>query len=80
MDRGGTSNEKKRKVERAFQDKLSVQYFFIGIAESKIPVCLICNESVSVAKEYNIKRHYETKHAVGVYGKLEGGAIHKIDY
>ena len=55
MDRGGTSNEKKRKVERAFQDKWSVQYFFIEKAESKIPVCLICNESVSVAKEYNIK-------------------------
>ena len=27
------------------------------------PICLICNESVSVLKEYNIKRHYETKHA-----------------
>lgn len=27
------------------------------------PTCLICNESVSVLKEYNIKRHNETKHA-----------------
>jgi len=27
------------------------------------PVCLILHEAVSVSNEYNIKRHYETKHA-----------------
>ena len=26
-------------------------------------VCLICNESVSVCKEYNLRRHYDTKHS-----------------
>uniref|UniRef100_A0A3Q1GNQ4 HAT C-terminal dimerisation domain-containing protein n=1 Tax=Acanthochromis polyacanthus TaxID=80966 RepID=A0A3Q1GNQ4_9TELE len=26
------------------------------------PVCLICNEIVAVCKEYNIWRHYDTKH------------------
>ncbi|KAK2856688.1 hypothetical protein Q5P01_005423 [Channa striata] len=25
-------------------------------------VCLICNEDVAVMKEYNVRRHYETKH------------------
>ena len=27
------------------------------------PTCLICNQSVAVNKEFNIKRHYETKHS-----------------
>ena len=27
------------------------------------PVCLVCGEHVAVFKEYNLKRHYETKHA-----------------
>lgn len=26
------------------------------------PVCLICNETVAVAKEYNLRRHHNTKH------------------
>ena len=26
-------------------------------------MCLICNQSVAVNKEFNIKRHYETKHS-----------------
>lgn len=25
-------------------------------------MCLICRETVAVCKEYNVKRHYETKH------------------
>ena len=35
-------------------------------------MCLICNQTVNVNKEYNIKRHYDSKHADGVYGKLKG--------
>ena len=27
------------------------------------PTCLICNVSVAVSKEINIKRHYDTKHS-----------------
>lgn len=27
------------------------------------PVCLLCGESVAVMKEYNLRRHHETKHA-----------------
>ncbi len=33
--------------------------------------CLICNEKVAVLKEYNIKRHYWTKHGEQ-YEKYEG--------
>ena len=34
-------------------------------------MCLICSEAISVFKEYNIKRHYDTKHAFS-YDKFEG--------
>lgn len=33
---------------------------FTGIAGK--PVCLICGGNVAVIKEYNLRRHYETKH------------------
>ncbi|XP_050522733.1 general transcription factor II-I repeat domain-containing protein 2B-like [Daktulosphaira vitifoliae] len=36
------------------------KYFFIQFNEK--PTCLICRESVAVYKEFNIQRHYETKH------------------
>ena len=26
------------------------------------PVCLLCGDNVAVTKEYNIRRHNETKH------------------
>ena len=26
------------------------------------PVCLVCGANVAVMKEYNLRRHYETKH------------------
>jgi hypothetical protein len=44
-------------------------YFFVLINAK--PVCLICHETVSVSKEYNIKRHYETKHASNL-DRLQG--------
>ncbi|UYV66586.1 EPM2AIP1 [Cordylochernes scorpioides] len=34
-------------------------------------LCLICNESIAVLKEYNMKRHYETKHSQN-YSKYTG--------
>ena len=37
-----------------------------------VDLCLICNQTVNVNKEYNIKRYYDLKHADGVYGKLKG--------
>ncbi|KAL3881241.1 hypothetical protein ACJMK2_027697 [Sinanodonta woodiana] len=55
---------KKRRVTeelRSFQDKWTMNYFFVEFKTK--PICLICNNSVSVMKEYNIKQHYEAKHA-----------------
>ena len=33
--------------------------------------CVICSESVAVLKEYNLRRHYETKH-LSTYPKFSG--------
>ena len=65
---------RKRKVEeemRKFNGKSTSEYFFIENAGSR-HMCLICNQTVSVNKEYKIKQHYDSKHADGVYGKLKG--------
>ncbi|KAI5152246.1 hypothetical protein ENBRE01_2683 [Enteropsectra breve] len=45
-----------------------VYKYFVAEINEKI-VCLICNEYISVRKKYNIRRHYETKHAA-IYSKL----------
>ena len=61
---------KKRKIDAEngqFNDEWAFLYFmntFIGQL-----VCLLCRESLSVMKEFNCKRHYETKHAA-VYNEL----------
>ena len=26
------------------------------------PICLVCGADVAVTKEYNLRRHYETRH------------------
>ena len=54
---------KKRKVadeHRHFQEKWKFDYFFTFVKDKA--VCLICSETVSTLKEYNIKRHYDIKH------------------
>lgn len=61
-------NLKKRKIEdecRTFNKDWTTKYFFIDIKSNA--VCLICRESVAVFKEYNLKRHFQTKH--GNFGK-----------
>jgi hypothetical protein len=63
---------KKRKIDsecRNFQDRWTENYFFIEYKRK--PVCLICLDTVSVFKEYNLKRHYDTKHAEK-YENLQG--------
>ncbi|KAL0879657.1 hypothetical protein ABMA27_003372 [Loxostege sticticalis] len=44
------------------------------------PVCLLCNESISVLKEFNIKRHYSTKHITQhtLTGQLRKDKIPKL--
>lgn len=43
------------------QERWTEMYFFVEYNGD--PVCLICKERVSVTKEYNIRRHYDTKHS-----------------
>ena len=50
---------KRRKVDdecRSFNDKWTEKYF--SILHFGKPTCLICNQSVAVNKEFNIKRHF----------------------
>eukprot|EP00079_Xenopus_tropicalis_P019879 XP_012810096.1 PREDICTED: general transcription factor II-I repeat domain-containing protein 2-like [Xenopus tropicalis] len=69
---------RKRKVDgegRQFNDKWENEYMFV-LREGK-PVCILCYETVSVMKEYNIRRHFDTKHNVK-YGKYTLEEKHKI--
>jgi hypothetical protein len=43
-----------------FPNKRTKKYFFICI--KGVAVCTVCNENISVLKEYSIKRYYEIKH------------------
>jgi hypothetical protein len=54
---------------RVFNEKWSLDYLFI-YSSNKI-ICLICKESIFVLKEYNIRRHYETKHMT-IFSKFTG--------
>ena len=47
--------------ERTFKQIWTTNFFFTEVKGK--PVCLVCGEHVAVFKEYNLKRHYETKHA-----------------
>ena len=66
-----TRKKKLEKEMQKFNEKWTFEYFFIENADSR-SLCLICNQTVNVSKEYNNKRHYDSKHTDGVYGKLEG--------
>lgn len=53
----------KRKVvfeNRGFQERWEAEYMFTDIKGK--PVCLVCGADVAVIKEYNLRRHYETRH------------------
>ncbi|KAL4131458.1 hypothetical protein QTP88_008769 [Uroleucon formosanum] len=53
----------KRKIvdeNKKYSEEWEEKYFFI-IQNTKL-MYLICRETVAVFKEYNVKRHYETKH------------------
>ncbi|KAM7390384.1 hypothetical protein PAMA_008515 [Pampus argenteus] len=54
---------KRNSENRIFHDEWTENYAFIlpSFINAK-PTCLICNEGVSACKEYNIRRHHETKH------------------
>lgn len=61
MEKPGPSKKRKVKDEnRQFQEIWTEKYFFVW-SHNKV-ACLICKNSVAIAKEYNVKRHYETQH------------------
>jgi hypothetical protein len=60
----GLCKKKKKKVDaenRQFQDNWTEDYYFI--LHKGLPVRLLSNESVSVNKVYNLKRHFTLRHA-----------------
>ena len=60
---GVPPSSKIRKVDkenRKFKEEWSEKYFFS--AQDKGALCLICDTRISVVKEFNIKRHFETHH------------------
>uniref|UniRef100_A0A0L8FTS6 SPIN-DOC-like zinc-finger domain-containing protein n=1 Tax=Octopus bimaculoides TaxID=37653 RepID=A0A0L8FTS6_OCTBM len=64
---------KKRMVDDKcciFNKEWGEKYFFVETNNQKAS-CLICNESVAVMKEYNIRRHYEAKH-LSTHSKYSG--------
>jgi len=66
------SETKKRKIDderRIFNTDWSHKYFVVQ--HNQGAVCLICQTTVAVMKEYNIKRHYTTKHST-IYDAVEG--------
>lgn len=73
--------DKKRKIDsecRVFQEKWTSDYFFVLVKEK--PICLICKESMAVMKEYNLKRHYLTKHSkfANIDGQTRLDKVHKL--
>ena len=54
---------KKIKIDRecrAFKEEWTTKYFFMDIGNKA--VCLLCQQTIAVFKEYNLKRHHQTKH------------------
>ena len=68
------SSSKRRKFDcerRWFSNEWCKKYFVIQKIENII--CLIFQNTITVIKEYNIKRHYCTKHAAkfdGIEGQI----------
>ena len=54
---------KKRKIDlecRVFNKDWMSRYFFTQVGNNA--VCLLCSQTVSVNKKYNVSRHYRLKH------------------
>lgn len=76
------SLSKRRKVDtecRFFNEKWTTSYLFMEMHGK--PLCLVCLQQVSVLKEYNIRRHYETLHSEkydGLQGQLRRDKINEL--
>ncbi len=65
MEKSRRWHSDKRNLKKVWQDE-----FLFTEVKSKA-VCLVCKQSVAVLKEYNIRRHYETKHSAA-FSKYNG--------
>ena len=54
---------------RKFNNRWTNDFFFVQYKEKA--VCLICQEAIAVFKEYNLKRHFESRHK-DTYDCLQG--------
>lgn len=62
---------RKRKIDsecRVFQEEWTWKYFFMEYNQK--PICLICQEPVAVLKDYNLARHFNSKHLGSKYYKM----------
>src|SRR5258705_5992457 len=63
MSATARSASRKRKLEdecRVFNDRWTDDYFSVSCKGKA--VCLICRDTVSTLKEFNLKRHHESRH------------------
>ena len=74
------SSAKKQKIDcerRVFNSEWCTEYFVIP--DNQGVICLVCQNTIAVIKEYNINRHYTTKHSFQ-FNKIVGQArIDKIE-
>ena len=72
---------KKRKIddeERVFNSEWCTKY--LVAPHNQGVVCLVCQVTIAVMKEYNAKRHYTTKHS-SQFDKIVGQArVDKIEH
>jgi hypothetical protein len=62
---------KKRKIDSecsVFKDEWSWKYFFTVLKDK--PLCLICNETVAVFKDFNLSQHFTSKHDNARYAAM----------
>jgi hypothetical protein len=72
---------KKTKLDsktRNFNNDWTMKYLFIlpNVPDLK-PMCVLCTECVSAVKEYNMKRHFTTKHGDFGISYPEGSVVRK---
>ncbi len=61
-------NKRQKMNLGSFKEEWTHTYFFVEI--NKKPICLICSESVSAMRKWNLERHYSTKHKT--FDKVKG--------
>ena len=64
-----TAERKSTDGYRVFNEDWGITYFVIP--QDKGAMCVICQTTVAMQKEYNFKRHYKTTHA-SMYDSLKG--------